>query len=104
MGGAMDQAVERAAKVSEQEKCSTVDGHECSLDKDHDAGSDFFVNIARGKDWRPLLGPYTTHHEAIANVERGRRLAVDADPTTWFDSFGTCKAAPNSGGRGIFGK
>lgn len=76
---------------------------DCNLPKGHDAGSDFFVSVRRGKDWRTLLGPNPTHHDAIAQVDRGRKLATDADPSTWFDSFGTCRIDGGSGVVGIFG-
>lgn len=36
-----------------------------------------------------LLGPYATHEEALASVERGRDLAEKSDPYSWFHAFGT---------------
>jgi len=38
-----------------------------------------------------LLGPYATHADALANVERGNRLAHEADPRAWFYAFGTAR-------------
>lgn len=77
---------------------------ECGKPKGHDAGSDFFVsNIRNGKGWRPILGPYKTHDEALANVDRGRKLTEEADPQAFWDSFGTCKKDAGSGVVGSLG-
>ncbi|QIG75322.1 hypothetical protein EVC29_093 [Rhizobium phage RHph_Y52] len=51
----------------------------------------FYVTIIRGKRVGFLLGPYPTHDEALSNVDRGKRLACDADPWADFDAFGTSR-------------
>lgn len=66
----------------------------CGKPSGHDAGSDFFVSIVRdpgtkGQRTGLVLGPYATHEEALANVDRGRVMASAADPFTAFDAFGT---------------
>ena len=38
-----------------------------------------------------LLGPFATHHEALARVELGRRLAHEVDSRSHFYFFGTAK-------------
>lgn len=64
----------------------------------------FYVTVqrSRGLGRQPrtglLLGPYTTHDEALANVAVGRRLAHEADPWTAFDAFGTSKVTSPAGG------
>lgn len=52
----------------------------------------FYVTIRRGSRTGFLLGPYERYDDALANVERGRRLAVAADPFAHFDAFGTARA------------
>jgi hypothetical protein len=49
-----------------------------------------------------LLGPYPTHAEALANVERGRKLAEEANPWACFFAFGTAGSAESR--RTVFGK
>jgi hypothetical protein len=39
-----------------------------------------------------LAGPFRDDHAAaLALVDRCRDLAVEYDPTTWFDAFGTAR-------------
>ncbi len=67
----------------------------CGKPNGHDEGtSDFFVSVVRnpGKPSQRtglILGPYATHGEALANVDRGRAIAERADSWTAFDAFGT---------------
>lgn len=67
----------------------------CGLPKGHDEGSsEFFVSVVRdpgtkGERKGLVLGPYATHEEALANVDRGRTMADKFDPFTAFDAFGT---------------
>lgn len=55
----------------------------------HDSDSIFYVTVVDGRRVGFLLGPYTTHQQAIDNVARGRDLANDADPRAAFYAFGT---------------
>ena len=50
----------------------------------------FYVSVIDGKKHGLLLGPYPTKEEAEGQVERGRKLANDADPWAHFYAFGTC--------------
>lgn len=52
---------------------------------------DFYVTIRRGRRVGYLLGPYGDVRDALANVDRGHSLAVDADPFAAFDAFGTAR-------------
>lgn len=79
----------------------------CGKQSGHDAGSDFFVSVVRnsGKPTQRtglVLGPYATHGEALANVDRGRAIAERADPWTAFDAFGTVETEAGKWS-GVFG-
>lgn len=72
----------------------------CSCGSAHPKGLRFFVTCIREPAlvaW--LLGPYRTHAEALANVDRGRELAEKADPFTAFDAFGTAGTREAIAGR-----
>ena len=51
----------------------------------------YYVTMKRDRRTAWLLGPYETHAEALAKVERGRHLARSADPFADFDAFGTSR-------------
>lgn len=53
------------------------------------------MTVRRGQRTGWLLGPYDTHRQAVANVERTRCAAVLLDPWTGFDGFGTARLRPN---------
>ncbi len=76
---------------------------ECSVDgcHYHDADTRFYVTVVDGKRHGFLLGPYSTHQEAIDNVDRGCTLANDADPRAAFYAFGT--ASTKDARRTVFG-
>lgn len=57
----------------------------------------YYVTAVNGKKTSYLLGPYRTHAEALANVERGRRLACEADTWAWFYAYGTVKVTSPNG-------
>ena len=61
-----------------------------SMEEDTMTGK-YYVSVVEGKRRGFLLGPYDTHAEAKANVARGRKLAVKADPWAEFYAFGTCR-------------
>jgi len=64
----------------------------------------YYVTIVRSASQRGfLLGPYTNHADAIANVERGRKLAQAADAWADFDSFGTASVAGERQPLPVFG-
>lgn len=79
----------------------------CGCDKPHKPGTSFFVSCIEDSDQQRkslLLGPYATHTEALANVERGRKLAEENDPKAHWYSFGTCGIAEPTDRKGVFGK
>jgi hypothetical protein len=49
----------------------------------------YYVTVRNGDRTGWLLGPYRTHREALANVERGDELACEADRWAWFYAYGT---------------
>jgi hypothetical protein len=71
---------------------------ERNLPANHDTEtSEFFVTCIRERGtprerYVPVLGPYATHGEALANVDRGRTMADLNDPWSAFDAFGTARA------------
>jgi hypothetical protein len=70
-------------------------------------GALFFVTCIEDEGQRRvgyLLGPYTTHAEAIANVDRGAKLACGASPKANWYSFGTCSIQEPTERKGMFGK
>ena len=62
----------------------------------------FYVSAVEGHKVSYLLGPYDTRREAVANVERGRKLAVEADQWAEFYAFGTCRTAQQI--KAVFGQ
>jgi len=70
---------------------------------DHDPGRDFYVTVRREKRTGWLLGPYATHQEAIDNLSRGLKLAIEADPWAAFDAFGTCSLPVGTKVKTVFG-
>lgn len=50
-----------------------------------------------------LLGPYDTHALALENVERGRRLAEQANAYAHFYAFGTASVDGERQPRTVFG-
>ena len=53
----------------------------------------YYVSVRNDAgQWRPLLGPFDSHLEAIEHVEHGKRLAQDAgDPRAAWYSYGTAR-------------
>jgi hypothetical protein len=79
----------------------------CGCDKPHKSGASFFVSCIEDSGQRRnalLLGPYNTHEEALANVDRGRKLAETNDPKAHWYSFGTCSIQGPTEWKGVFGK
>jgi len=66
----------------------------CDCTEPHPPGHVFFVSVHDGRRTGFLLGPYDTHGEAIANVERSKRLAQGADPKADTYTYGTCSLGP----------
>lgn len=51
----------------------------------------YYVSALRDTRTALVSGPYSTHTEALALVDRARDIANDKDPRTVFDAFGTCR-------------
>lgn len=57
---------------------------------------------AKGVRTSLLAGPFDTHAEALAMVERASDEAYEVDPWTWFDQHGTCSLPRREGNpRGV---
>jgi len=64
----------------------------------------FYVTVKNDKGKTgALLGPYTTHKEALDNVSRGTKLAYDADPRAPWYSYGTTKLTAENLPKSVFG-
>jgi uncharacterized protein YegJ (DUF2314 family) len=57
---------------------------EIKTNKEH-----YYVTVLDGKRKGFLLGPYSTRQEALDNVERGKKLALDNDDFADFYYYGT---------------
>ena len=44
-----------------------------------------------------VCGPFTTHAEALENVEPARKALEDVDPRACFYAIGTCRCEANAG-------
>lgn len=65
----------------------------------------FYVSVRDAGRTGILLGPYSSHSEALENVERGKTLARDANPWAAFYSFGTCSTdASHEDLEAVFGR
>lgn len=94
------------ARVDERQ-CVERPEASCECGKNHPAGTSFFVTCIEDEGKRRtgfLLGPYDTHTEALANVERGRKLAEEADGKAHWYSFGTRSIEGPTDRKGTFGK
>lgn len=54
-------------------------------------GGRYYVTVRDHDRTGWLLGPYDTHAEALANVDRGNELACNADPRAHWYAFGTAR-------------
>ena len=62
----------------------------------------FYVSVVRGSDYRLLAGPYQTHEQALQNVDKYRRKAIEYDSRAHWYAFGTCKIKNEPFPFGIF--
>lgn len=57
----------------------------------------FYVTARSGKSAAFLLGPYATHDEALANVDRAKARAIEVYANAEFVGYGTAKATSKPG-------
>ena len=76
-----------------REACGCVDRSLPQGSPAHDGSRVFYVTVTDAGRTGWLLGPYSTHEEALDNVERGRALALQADRWAHFYGFGTCSVS-----------
>ena len=63
---------------------------------------DFYVSVMDGPRFGLLLGPFPTHAEAKANVDKGTKLANDANAWAAFYAFGTASLPRGTPARVVF--
>jgi hypothetical protein len=51
---------------------------------------DYYVSLKRGVRTAFIAGPFATHTEALAMVNKAVALANELDPWSHFDAYGTC--------------
>lgn len=52
----------------------------------------YYVTCMDGPSWWYMAGPYQTHTEALAAVDKACRIAADIDGKAWFMAWGTVRA------------
>jgi hypothetical protein len=77
------------ASVLSEDYPSSSDPEVCTSE----SGKGYYVTAVDGpRCWR-LAGPYDTHAEALAAVDRVREICVKSEPWSHFYAFGTAKIA-----------
>jgi hypothetical protein len=51
----------------------------------------YYVTCVDGPQWWKMAGPYQTHAEALADVDRARDIANKIDGRAWFMGWGTAQ-------------
>lgn len=64
-------------------------GHDAA-NPDHRPGP-YFVSAIDGSEAYIMAGPYGTHAQALADVDRARQIADQHDRRAWFMAWGTCR-------------
>jgi hypothetical protein len=81
---------------NEQIAAALADGpHVCTPESCPESGS-YYVSAVDGHDWWKMAGPYRTHAEALADVNRALEIANKHDGRAWFMSWGTIRVAEGS--------
>jgi hypothetical protein len=68
------------------------------MDSDHACSAEscptgvYYVTCVDGPAWWKMAGPYATHGEALADVDRARGIADKIDGRAWFMGWGTVRA------------
>lgn len=62
--------------------------HNCSPEHCPPNGG-YYVTAVDGPSWWKMAGPYQTHAEALADVDRAREIANKHDGRAWFMGWGT---------------
>lgn len=57
-------------------------------------GTNYYVSTIDGSRYSLLAGPFSTHPEACAWVDRTMDKACSVDPRAWFYAFGTASTGP----------
>jgi hypothetical protein len=62
----------------------------------------FYVSVRDGKRTGFLLGPHCSSRDALAEVQRGKKLAEKADPFASFYDYGTCSVRAETLPKAVF--
>lgn len=63
---------------------------------------EFYVTVRDSERTGFLLGPFSSHQEALDNVETGKSLAFKADPWSHFYAFGTSSLPKGTNRKVVF--
>lgn len=75
----------------------TLTGHRASQSSAVEPATGFYVTVRHGARSGALLGPYGSHDEALANVDRAREYAEQVnDRAVWY-AYGTAKVTAKPG-------
>ena len=66
-------------------------------------GRDFYVTVLDHDRTGFLLGPFISHADALANVERGRKLAESVNDRAIWYAYGTASAPHGTVIKTVFG-
>jgi hypothetical protein len=64
---------------------------------------DFYVTVRDAGRTGFLLGPYDDVRDALANVDRGAKLAKDANSRAVFYAYGTSRLPMGTNAKTVFG-
>lgn len=67
-----------------------------SIQEPDTAPGPYYVSVKDGGRSAFLSGPYETHPEALALVDRARAICQELDPRSAFYAFGTCRMKDGS--------
>ena len=66
----------------------------CPCTERHHLHAVYYVSVVRASDYRLLAGPFPTHQEALAWVDRAKAVAATLDPKAHWYGYGTVAMAP----------
>jgi hypothetical protein len=66
------------------------EAHVCTPETCPEPGA-YYVSAVDGPKWWKMAGPYSTHSEALQNVDRARKIANRYDGRAWYMGWGTVR-------------
>lgn len=77
--------------------------HICTPETCPQSGN-YYVTAIDGREWWAMAGPYKTHAEALALVDRALTIADKHDGRAWFMAWGTARLPEDYTTPGILNK